>query len=42
LEELEEGELKYESVEEFLVAIKKEFRGGEEKSVKVTELKRAE
>ena len=42
MEELEEGELKYESVGEFLVAIKKEFRGEKEESVKVTELKRAE
>ena len=42
LEDLKEGELEYELVEEFLAAIKKEFGGGEEKSVKVAELKRLE
>ena len=42
LEELEEGELEYESVREFLAAIKKEFGGGEEELVKVAELKRLE
>ena len=42
LEDLEEGELEYKSVEEFLAAIKKEFGGGEEKSIKVAELKRLE
>ena len=42
LEDLEEEELEYESVGEFLAAIKKEFRGGEEESVKVAELKRLE
>jgi len=42
LEDLEEGVLEYESVGEFLVAIKKEFREGEEESVKVAELKRLE
>jgi len=42
LEDLEEGELEYESVEEFLVAIKKEFGGEEEELVKVAELKRLE
>ena len=40
MEDLEEGELEYESVGEFLAAIKKEFGGGEEESVKVAELKR--
>jgi len=39
LEDLEEGELEYESVGEFLAAIKKEFGGGGEESVKVAELK---
>ena len=39
LEDLEEEELEYESVGEFLAAIKKEFRGGEEELVKVAELK---
>jgi len=42
LENLEKGELEYELVGEFLAAIKKEFGGGEEESVKVAELKRAE
>ena len=42
LEELEEGELEYESVREFLAAIKKEFRGEKEELVKVAELKRLE
>jgi len=42
LEDLEEGELEYELVGDFLVAIKKEFGGEEEESVKVAELKRAE
>ena len=42
LEDLEKGELEYEYVEEFLAAIKKEFRRGEEESVKVVELKRLE
>jgi len=39
LKKLEGGELEYESVGEFLAAIKKEFREGEEESVKVAELK---
>jgi len=38
LEDLEEGVLEYESVGEFLAAIKKEFGGGEEELVKVAEL----
>jgi len=42
LEDLEEGELEYESMGEFLAAIKKELRGEEEESVKVAELKRLE
>jgi len=42
LEELEAGELEFESVEEFLAEIKKEFREGDEKLVKVAELKRIE
>jgi len=42
LEDLKEGELEYESVGEFLAAIKKEFGGGEEELVKVAELKRVE
>ena len=39
LEDLEEGELEYKSVGEFLAVIKKEFGGEEEESVKVAELK---
>ena len=42
LEELEKEELEYESVEEFLVAIKKKFGGGKEELVKMAELKRLE
>ena len=42
LEELEAGELEFKIVGEFLVEIKKEFRGGEEKSVKAVELKKLE
>jgi len=42
LEELEEEELEYESVEEFLATIKKKFRGREKESVKMKELKRLE
>jgi len=42
LEDLEEGALEYESVGEFLAAIKKEFGEGEEESVKVAELKKLE
>ena len=42
MEELEAGEMEYETVEEFLIALKKEFSGGEEKSVKVAELRKLE
>jgi len=42
LEELEEGELEYKSVGEFLAAIKKEFRGEKEELVEIAELKRLE
>jgi len=42
LEDLEEEVLEYKLVGEFLVAIKKEFGGGEEESVKVAELKKLE
>ena len=41
LEELEAGELEFETVGEFLAEIKKEF-GGEEKLVKVAELRKLE
>jgi len=42
LEDLEEGELEYESIGEFLAAIKKKFGREEEKLVKIAELKRLE
>ena len=42
MEELESGEVEYESVEEFLTCLKKEFGGGEEESVKVVELRKIE
>ena len=42
LENLEEGSLEYELVGEFLATIKKEFGKGDEKSVKVAELKKLE
>ena len=41
LEELEAGELEFETVGEFLAEVKKEF-GGEEESVKVAELRKLE
>ena len=40
LEELETGEIEFENVGEFLAEIRKEFRGGDEESVKVAELKK--
>ena len=42
MEEIEAGEVEYESVEEFLACLKKEFREGEEEAVKVAELRRVE
>ena len=42
MEELEMGEVEYESVEEFLTCLKKKFGGGEEESVKVAELRKLE
>ena len=42
LEDLEGRLLEYESVEEFLADIKKEFRGGDKELVKVAELQRLE
>ena len=42
MENLKEEMLEYELVEEYLAAIKKEFGGGEEESVKVAELKKLE
>jgi len=42
MEELEAGEVEYESVEEFLTILKKEFGRGEEEAVKTAELRRVE
>ena len=42
MEELEAGEVEYETVEEFLTSLRKEFGGGEEKSVKAAELRKLE
>jgi len=42
MEELESGEVEYETAEEFLTSLKKEFGGGEEESVKVAELRKLE
>jgi len=42
MEELEAGEVEYESVEEFLTILKKEFGGGEEESMKAAELRKME
>ena len=42
MEELDAGEIEYETVEEFLTSLKKEFGGGEEESVKAAELRKLE
>ena len=42
MKELETGEDKYETVEEFLMNLKKEFGGGEEEAVKAVELRKLE
>ena len=42
MEELENGEVEYESIEEFFTSLKKEFGGGEEESVKAAELRKME
>ena len=42
MEELEVGEVEYETVGEFLAEIKKEFGEGDEELVKIAELKRIE
>jgi len=42
MEELEAGRVKYESVEDFLTCLKKEFGGGEEELVKAVELRKLE
>ena len=42
MKELETGEVEYESVEELLTSLRKEFGGGEEESVKAAELRKIE
>ena len=42
MEELENGKIEYESIEEFFTSLKKEFGGGEEESRKVAELRKME
>jgi len=42
MEELKAGKIEYETAEEFLTSLKKEFRGGEEESVKAVELRKLE
>ena len=42
MEELEIGKIEYKTAEEFLTSLKKEFGGGEEKSVKAAELRKLE
>ena len=42
IEELESGEIEYESAEEFLIGLKKEFGREEEESVKMVELRKLE
>jgi len=42
MDELESGETEYESVEEFLTCLRKEFGGEEEESVKAVELRKME
>lgn len=40
MEDLGSGEVEFELAGEFLLELKKEFGGGDEKSVKVTKLKK--
>ena len=42
MEELEAGEIEYETAEEFLAVVKKEFSRGEEEAVKAVELRKME
>ena len=42
MEEMEAGEVEYESAEEFLTCLRKEFGGGEEELMKAAELRRME
>ena len=42
MEELESGKIEYETAEEFLMTLKKEFSEGEEEAVKAAELRKME
>jgi len=42
MEEIDTGEIEFETAEEFLAEIRREFRGGDEELVKVVELKKIE
>ena len=42
MKELETGKVEYESVEELLTSLRKEFGGGKEESVKAAELRKIE
>jgi len=42
MEELESGEMEYETAEKFLMALKKKFIRGEKESVKAAELRKME
>ena len=42
LEDLESGKVEFRSTEKFLLKLKKKFSGGDEKLVKVAELKKVE
>ena len=42
MEELETGEVEYESVEEIFTVLKKEFSAGEEEAAKAAELRKME
>ena len=42
MDELESGEIEYETVEDFLTSLRREFGGGEEELVKAAELRKLE
>ena len=42
MEELEAGEMEYESIKEFFTSMKKEFGGGQKEATKAAELRRLE
>ena len=42
IEKLKAGKIEYETAEDFLISLKKEFGGGEEELVKATELRKLE